>query len=68
MQDVNQLWQSMEARPSSRKRKSNTQDVFGPTQKINAAEKAAPNHKEGSTSAKATTTYFNCEQVGHFAN
>jgi hypothetical protein len=26
MQDVNQLMQSMEVRPSSRKRKSNTQD------------------------------------------
>jgi hypothetical protein len=60
MQDVNQLIQSMEARPSSVKRKSNTQDDVGPTSKINATEKVAPNHKEGSTSAKATTTCFNC--------
>jgi hypothetical protein len=29
MQDLNQLLQSMEARPSSGKRKSNTQDDFG---------------------------------------
>jgi hypothetical protein len=68
MQDVNQLMQSMEARPSSSKRKSNTQDDVGPTQKINATKKVAPNHKEGSTIAKATTTSFNCEHVGHFAN
>jgi hypothetical protein len=60
MQDVNQLLQSMEARPSSGKRKSNTQDDVGPTSKINATKKAAPNHKEGSTSAKATTTCLNC--------
>jgi hypothetical protein len=68
MQDVNQLMQSMEARSSSRKRKSNTQDDVGTTQKINAIEKTAPNHKHGSTSAKATTTCFNCGQVDHFAN
>jgi hypothetical protein len=60
MQDVNQLLQSMEARPSSRKRKCNTQDDVGPTQKINTTKKAAPNHKGGFTTAKATTTCFNC--------
>jgi hypothetical protein len=58
----------MEARSSSRKRKSNTQDDVGPTQKINATKKAAPIHKEGSMTAKATTTCFKCGQVGHFAN
>jgi hypothetical protein len=68
MQDVNQLLQSMEARPSSGKRKSNTQDDVGPTSKINPTRKAVPNHKEGSTSAKPTTSCFNCGQVGHFAN
>jgi hypothetical protein len=57
MQDVNQLLQSMEARPSSGKRKSNTQDDDGPISKINATGKEAPNHKEGSTSAKATTMF-----------
>jgi hypothetical protein len=60
MQDVNQLSQSMEARPSSGKRKSNTQDDVGPISKINATRKTAPNHKEGSTSAKAISTCFNC--------
>jgi hypothetical protein len=42
MQDVNQLIQSMEARPSSVKRKSNTQDDVGPTSKINATERQHP--------------------------
>jgi hypothetical protein len=68
MQDVNQLLQSVGPRPSSRKRKSNTQHDVGPTQKINATKKAAPNHKEGCTIAKATTTSFNCGQDGHFVN
>jgi hypothetical protein len=68
MQDVNQLLQSIEARRSLGKRKSTTQDDDGPISKINATGKAAPNHKEGSTAAKATTTCFNCGQVSHFAN
>jgi hypothetical protein len=42
MQDVNQLLQSMEARPSSGKRKSNTQDDDGPISKINATGKQYP--------------------------
>jgi hypothetical protein len=39
MQGVNQLMHSMEERPSSRKRKSNTQDDDDQAQKINAIEK-----------------------------
>jgi hypothetical protein len=68
MQDTNQLMQSMEVRSSLRKRKSNTQDEVGQAQKISVIEKEAPNHKEGSTSAKATTISFNCGEVGHFTN
>jgi hypothetical protein len=67
MQDLDQLLQSMKARPSSGKRKSNTQDDNGPISKMNATGKAVPNHKEGSTSANATTC-FNCGRVGHFVN
>jgi hypothetical protein len=58
----------MEVRPSSRKRKSKTQDDVGQAEKISAIEKAAPNHKEGSTLAKETTICFNCGEVGHFTN
>jgi hypothetical protein len=65
MQDINQLMQSMELRPSSRKRNNNTQNDVGQTQKIN---KVAPNHQEGSMSAKATMTCFKCGHVGHPAN
>jgi hypothetical protein len=68
MQDINQLMQSMEVRPSSRKRKSKTQDDVGQAEKISAIEKAAPNHKEGSTLAKETMICFNCGEVGHFTN
>jgi hypothetical protein len=68
MQGINQLMQSMEVRPSSKKRKSNTHDDIGQAQKVNAIKKAAPNHKEGSTSAQASTTCFNCREVDHFAN
>jgi hypothetical protein len=68
MQDINQLMQSMEARPSSRKRKSVAQDDVGQAQKINATENVAPNHQGGSMLAKATTTCFNCGQVGYFSN
>jgi hypothetical protein len=39
MQGVNQLMQSMEERPSSRKRQINTQDDVGQVQKINAIKK-----------------------------
>jgi hypothetical protein len=46
MQDINQLMQSMERRPSSGNRKSNTQDDVGPITKINATKKVAPNHKD----------------------
>jgi hypothetical protein len=46
MQNVNQLMQSMEAIPSSRKRKSNTHDDLGKAQKINATKEAIPNTTE----------------------
>jgi hypothetical protein len=39
MQGVNQLMQSMEEGPSSRKRKSNTHDDVGQAQKINAIKR-----------------------------
>jgi hypothetical protein len=39
MQGINQLMQSMEEKPSSRKRKSNTQDDVGQAQKINAIKR-----------------------------
>jgi hypothetical protein len=68
MQDINHLMQSMEVRPSSRKRKSNTKDDVGQAQKIRLIEKATPNHKEGSMSTKVTTICSNCGEVGHFAN
>jgi activator of HSP90 ATPase len=68
MQDINLLMKSMEIRPSLRNRKSNTHNDFAQAQKINAIKNSAPNPKEGSTSAKATTTCFNCGEVGHFAN
>jgi hypothetical protein len=68
MQDINQLMQSMKVRPPSRKRKSNTQNDVGQAQKISAIKKAAPNHKEGSTLAKATMICFNCGEVSHYAN
>jgi hypothetical protein len=42
MQDVNQLMQSIEGRPSSRKRKSNTHDNSGKAQKINITERQHP--------------------------
>jgi glyoxylate carboligase len=62
MQDVNQLMQSMEARTSSRKRKSNTHDDPGKAQKISETKEAIPNHNGGST------TCFNCGKVGYFAH
>jgi hypothetical protein len=67
MQDVNQLMQSMEAGSSSRK-KSDAQEDVGRAQKMSAIKKVAPNHKEGSMSAKEPTICFNCREVGHFAN
>jgi hypothetical protein len=65
IQDINQQMQSMDVRPSSRKRKNNTQNDVGQARKIN---KVAPNHQEGSTSAKATMTCFKFGYAGHFAN
>jgi hypothetical protein len=62
IQDINQLMQSMEARTSSRKRKSNTHDDLGKVQKISATKEAIPNHNEGST------TCFSCGKVGYFAH
>jgi hypothetical protein len=62
MHDVNQLMQSMEARTSSRKRKSNTHDDPGRAQKISATKEAIPNHNGGST------TCFNIGKVGYFAH
>jgi hypothetical protein len=62
MQGVNQLMQSLKARPSSRKRKSNTHDDPGKAQKINATKEAIPNHNGGST------TCFKCGKVGYFAH
>jgi hypothetical protein len=62
MHDVNQLMQSIEARTSSRKKKSNTHDDPGKAQKINATKEAIPNHNGGST------TCFKCEKVGYFAH
>jgi hypothetical protein len=41
MQDVNQLTQSMEERPSSRKRKCDTQNDSDKAQKINATKKGS---------------------------
>jgi hypothetical protein len=61
MQDINQLIQSLEVRPSSRKRESNTQDDVGQEQEINATKEAIPNHIRGST------TCFKCGKVGYFA-
>jgi hypothetical protein len=62
IQDVNQLMQSMKARTSSRKRKSNTHDDPGKAQKISATKEAIPNHNGGST------TCFSCGKVGYFAH
>jgi hypothetical protein len=62
MQDVNQLMQSMEARPSLRNKKSNTHDDPGKAQKINATKEAIPNHNGGST------TCFKCTKVGYFGH
>jgi hypothetical protein len=62
IQDVNQLMQSMEARTSSRKKKSNTHDDPSMAQKISATKEAIPNHNGGST------TCFSCGKVGYFAH
>jgi hypothetical protein len=56
MQDVNQLMQSMEVRPSSRKRKSNTQDDASNAQKTDTTE------------VSITRRYYNCRDKGHYAH
>jgi hypothetical protein len=62
IQDINQLMQSMEARTSSRKRKSNTHDDPGKAQRISATKEAIPNHNGGSM------TCFSCGKVGYFGH
>jgi hypothetical protein len=60
MKEINQLMQSMEVRPSSRKRKSNTQDDVGQAQKVGAVERAITQNPEGKKC-------YNCGQKAHFA-
>jgi hypothetical protein len=60
MKEINQLMQSMEVRPSSRKRKSNTQDDVGQAQKVGAVERAVTQNPEGKKC-------YNYGQKAHFA-
>jgi hypothetical protein len=56
MQDVNQLMQSMEVRPSSRKRKSNTHDD------------ASYVEKTDTTKVPTTKRCYNCTDKGHYTH
>jgi hypothetical protein len=60
MQEINQLMQSIEERPSSRNGKSNTQDDVGQAQKMSAVKKDATQNPKGKKG-------YSCRQKGHIA-